>query len=777
MKNLNEYLPDLKSKITSNKIIDDLDIFRDKHGIPHVYAKNDYDAFFGQGFATAQDRLWHMEYDRKRAYGKLSEIIGTDGLGNDKFMGALNILDNVQSDFNLLDDNSKNMYQAYSDGVNEYLNQNDALPIEFELINTVMEKWDPWDCLAVFKARHIMMGVFEGKIWRNSLIQKFDLSKLRNLFTGYEEGSLVIVPPEDLYAGKDVDPNEHFEKALDHIDYISEIDIGSNSWVVGGELSSTGKPLMAGDPHRGLDTPSVYYQNHIRSENFDVIGLSFPGCPGFPHFGHNEKVSWCVTHAGSDYQDLFIEKIRTKSGSLEYYNNQNWEKTEERSYQINVLNDDPIIVNSYKTDNGYIIGFNDDKSYAISFRYSSTEIPNTGFNVIRNMMDAKNSQEMEDSMDGWVDPCNNFLFADSEGDYGYINRGKIPLRNLLNAWVPVPGWEKDYKWEGFVPFDRLPRIFNPENGFIVTANNKIVNVDYPFYLSLDSAPEYRAKRITERLKEVIKKSKVSPEDMISIHSEITSIPATIIVKSLSLLPIDSRKNTELLSEFLEWDCKMERSSIFPTIYSEMRYLLNKKIISNLLDEESADKMLSAGGRGAPSHLRSLSSRIISHISKNKFDYLPSDYSEWNQLLYELFNSATENLSNKYGVKNQNWKWDKVHMTKPKHLLSSLFPDLGNELNPPSFSIDGDGDTPHNASPSNLNKFDVVATSVARYFFDVSDWDNCKWIVPLGSSGHPGSENYSDQGLLWKDDKVIDMQYSWNKIKEHYTKQMVTRSVI
>jgi penicillin amidase len=777
MKNLNEYLPDLKSKITSNKIIDDLDIFRDKHGIPHVYAKNDYDAFFGQGFATAQDRLWHMEYDRKRAYGKLSEIIGTDGLENDKFMGALNISNNVQSDFNLLDDNSKNMYRAYSDGVNEYLKQNDALPIEFELINTVMEKWDPWDCLAVFKARHIMMGVFEGKIWRNSLIQKFDLSKLRNLFTGYEEGSLVIVPPEDLYVGKDVDPKEHFEKALEHIDYISEIDIGSNSWVVGGELSSTGKPLMAGDPHRGLDTPSVYYQNHIRSENFDVIGLSFPGCPGFPHFGHNEKVSWCVTHAGSDYQDLFIEKIRTKSGSLEYYNNQNWEKAEEKSYQINVLNDDPIIVNSYKTDNGYIIGFNDDESYAISFRYSSTEIPNTGFNVIRNMMDAKNSQEMEDSMDGWVDPCNNFLFADSDGDYGYINRGKIPLRNLLNAWVPVPGWEKDYKWEGFVPFDRLPRIFNPENGFIVTANNKIVNVDYPFHLSLDSAPEYRAKRITERLKEVIKKSKVSPEDMISIHSEITSIPATIIVKSLSLLPIDSRKNTELLSEFLEWDCKMERSSIFPTIYSEMRYLLNKKIISNLLDEESADKMLSAGGRGAPSHLRSLSSRIISHISKNKSDYLPSDYSEWNQLLYELFNSATENLSNKYGAKHQNWKWDKVHMTKPKHLLSSLFPDLGNELNPPSFSIDGDGDTPHNASPSNLNKFDVVATSVARYFFDVSDWDNCKWIVPLGSSGHPGSENYSDQGLLWKDDKVIDMQYSWNKIKEHYTKQMVTRSVI
>ena len=774
MKNLNEYLPDLKSKIISNKINDDLDIYRDEYGIPHIYAKNEYDAFFGQGFATAQDRLWHMEYDRKRAYGKLSEIIGTDGLDNDKFMGALNILDNVQSDFKLLDDNSINMYQAYSDGVNEYLNQNDVLPIEFALINKTMEKWEPWDCLAVFKARHIMMGVFEGKIWRNSLVQKFELSKLRNLFSGYEEGSLVIVPPEDLYKGKDVDPQEHFENALGHIDYISEIDIGSNSWVVGGELSSTGKPLMAGDPHRGLDTPSVYYQNHIRSENFDVIGLSFPGCPGFPHFGHNEKVSWCVTHAGSDYQDLFIEKIRTNSGSLEYYNNKIWEKAEKKSHHIDVLNGDSITVNSYKTDNGYIIGFNNDKSYAISFRYSSTEIPNTGFDVIRNMILSKTSKEIEDSMDGWVDPCNNFLFADTSGDYGYLNRGKIPLRNLLNAWVPVPGWDKDYKWEGFVPFERLPRIFNPENGFIVTANNKIVNVDYPFYLSLDSAPEYRAKRITERLKDIIANSKVTPESMISIHSEITSIPASIIVKSLSEFQIE-RKKPELLDEFLQWDCKMERSSVFPTIYSEMRYLLNKKIISNLLDEDSADKMLSAGGRGAPGHLRSLASRIVSHISKNKSEYLPLEYSEWNQLLYELFIQATKNLTNKYGTKFQNWEWGKVHMTNPKHLLSSLFPDLENKLDPPRFSIDGDGDTPHNASPSNLNKFDVVATSVARYFFDVSDWDNSKWIVPLGSSGHPGSTNYSDQGLLWKDDKVISMQYSWHKIKDQYVKQEFNKS--
>ena len=774
MKNIFEFLPDYNSEVTSNKISDDLKIYRDQYGIPHIDAKNEYDAFFGQGFATAQDRMWHMESDRKKAYGKLSEILGESGLDSDKFMGCLNILSNVKDDFSKLENNAKNMYIAYADGVNEYIDNCNILPIEFELINKSIEKWEPWDCLAVFKSRHIMMGVFEGKLWRGSLLKKFKISDLKNIFKGYEKNALVIVPPEKLYDGDDIDPTEYFDKSLDYINYLSEIDIGSNSWVVGGEFTDTGKPLMAGDPHRGLDTPSVYYQNHIKCDTFDVIGLSFPGCPGFPHFGHNEKVAWCVTHAGSDYQDLFVEKIRNVSEGLEYLSDNIWKRAEKKSYKLEVLNGESKHIDSYETENGYIIGLNEDKTFGISFKYSSTVIPNTGFNVIRNMLDAKNSNEIEDSMDGWVDPCNNFLFSDTNGDYGYLNRGKVPLRNTLNAWIPVPGWDNNYKWKGFVPFEKLPRIFNPENGFIVTANNKIANVDYPFYLSLDSAPEYRAKRITERIKKHLKEGKINSQIMISIHSEITSIPAKVITQLLSGDQFYDSKYSSLFKNFIEWDCKMERNSIFPTIYSELRYILNKKVISYLLDAQSAENMLHSGGRGAPGHLRTLSSRIISEISQNILDYLPTQYSTWNDMLKEIFVESVEKLTEKYGPDNSAWKWDNVHRTNPKHLLSTSYPEFAKDLNPPRFAINGDGDTPHNASASNVEKFDIVATSVARYFFDVSDWDNSKWIVPLGSSGHPGSVNYYDQGLLWKDDKVIDMQFSWNMIKTEYESQKIKK---
>lgn len=774
MKNIENYLPDLNKEHEPDKILDDISIYRDEYGIPHIKAKNSYDAFFGQGFATAQDRMWHMEYDRKRAYGKLSELVGVSGLDNDEFMGSLNIISNVKDDFDQLDKSAKEMYVAYSDGVNAYLNSKDTLPIEFDLTNLTIDSWQPWDCLAVFKVRHIMMGVFEGKIWRSSLLKEFQIDKLVNLFRGYEKNNLVIVPPQKLFDSEELDATEYFAKALEYIDDLSEIDIGSNSWVIGGEHTLSGKPMIAGDPHRGLDTPSVYYQNHISCDEFDVIGLSFPGCPGFPHFGHNKNVAWCVTHAGSDYQDLYIEKIRNIDGIMQYQYEGQWAPLIQDVYNVSILNGKTVEICSYKTRNGYILSFNDDNTKAISFRYSATYEFNTGFNVIRQMIDSQNSDQMENNMNDWVDPCNNFIFADTNGDYGYINRGKVPLRDQLNAWVPVPGWDKKYDWNGYVPFDELPRIRNPRNGFIVTANNKIPDEDYPFYLSLDSAPEYRARRITNRIKSHLKKGKFDSTSMLAIHSEIISIPAQILTKEIKKINFENPSYGELQKYLIDWDGSMDRNYVAPTIYSEFRYRLNKKIISGLLDSDKADKMLNAGGRGAPAHLRTLSARFISYIDRNNTEYLPNGYENWTSLFEKIFMESCDYLIDTYGNDRDLWKWGNVHKTNPVHTLSDLFPELSDQLNPPKFSVSGDGDTPHNAGYSNVSRYNVVATSVARYMFDVADWDNSKWIVPLGSSGHPGSKNYADQGYLWKDDKVIKMQYSWDVISKNYQLQILKK---
>ena len=459
---------------------------------------------------------------------------------------------------------------------------------------------------------------------------------------------------------------------------------------------------------------------------------------------------------------------------MQYQYEGQWAPLIQDVYNVSILNGKTVEICSYKTRNGYILSFNDDNTKAISFRYSATYEFNTGFNVIRQMIDSQNSDQMENNMNDWVDPCNNFIFADTNGDYGYINRGKVPLRDQLNAWVPVPGWDKKYDWNGYVPFDELPRIRNPRNGFIVTANNKIPDEDYPFYLSLDSAPEYRARRITNRIKSHLKKGKFDSTSMLAIHSEIISIPAQILTKEIKKINFENPSYGELQKYLIDWDGSMDRNYVAPTIYSEFRYRLNKKIISGLLDSDKADKMLNAGGRGAPAHLRTLSARFISYIDRNNTEYLPNGYENWTSLFEKIFMESCDYLIDTYGNDRDLWKWGNVHKTNPVHTLSDLFPELSDQLNPPKFSVSGDGDTPHNAGYSNVSRYNVVSTSVARYMFDVADWDNSKWIVPLGSSGHPGSKNYADQGYLWKDDKVIKMQYSWDVITKNYQLQILKK---
>ena len=263
--------------------------------------------------------------------------------------------------------------------------------------------------------------------------------------------------------------------------------------------------------------------------------------------------------------------------------------------------------------------------------------------------------------------------------------------------------------------------------------------------------------------------------MLAIHSEIISIPAKIITKEIKKINFKDSNYIELQQYLIDWDGSMDRNFVAPTIYSEFRYRLNKKIITGLLDSDKANKMLNAGGRGAPGHLRTLSARFISFIDRNNTEYLPEGYDNWLLLFEEIFVESCDYLINKYGNDRKYFKWGNVHKTNPVHILSDLFPELSDQLNPPKFSISGDGDTPHNAGYSNVSRYNVVATSVARYMFDVADWDNSKWIVPLGSSGHPGSENYADQGYLWKDDKVITMQYSWDIITKNYKLQKLKKA--
>ena len=756
---LKEALPNTSSPVDLAGLDAPVEIHRDSCGIPHLRAESVHDAFFAQGFATAQDRLWHMDCDRHRAYGRWAEVAGQAGLEQDLMMRRFWLGATAMADYQVLNQETQVMLDSYAAGVNAFISSTKRLPVEYRLIGTKPEPWEPWDSLAVFKVRHILMGVFESKLWRARLVNHLGPEKAAALLPGYQEGHLLIAPPGASYAGPVVGGLEELRKGLESVNWMSTSDAGSNNWVIAGSRTASGKPLLAGDPHRALDTPNVYYQNHVSCPQFDVVGLSFPGVPGFPHFGHNEHVAWCVTHAGADYQDLYVERFQEGDPTRYQFRGQ-WLEAQVHHETIKVRGGEPMHVDVTVTHHGPVIAGDPVKGYGIAFRYTATAEPNTCAEALPAMLRARSADDLEESMRPWVDPCNNFLFADVQGNIGYLTRGQLPVRSRANAWLPVPGWTGEHEWNGVVPFEQMPRVRNPEGGYIVTANNRIVGDEYPHYIALDYAPEFRARRVTDRLLTI---NQARVDDMAAIHVESTSIPGRAFSRLLAgVEPLDE-KSAEAKDRLTRWDGVIQRDGAEPTIYNAFRDRLVSLVLEPMLGP-LAEEALKGTGRGGPAHVAHLKSRIHTMIQENDGSLLPGG-ADWNSLMRRALSEAVANLQRNLGEDMDGWQWGRLHHTKPQHTLSPSFPHLAAMLDPPSVPMGGDGDTPQAGGYSMARPFIMTGMSVARYVFDLGDWDNSRWVTPLGASGHPGSPHYADQVPVWEEVKLIPMLYDWKRIAQ------------
>ena len=756
---LTSALPDTSSPRALPGMHSAAEIIRDSFGIPHVKAASSWDAFFAQGFVTAQDRLWHMDLDKHRAYGRWAEFAGPPGLEQDLMMRRFRLGESAQADYNAIDQSSRSMLDAYSLGVNAFIATTAALPVEYALVGAAPEPWQPWDSLAVLKLRHIFMGTFESKIWRAKLVNHLGPEKAAALLPGYQKGQLLILPPGAEYLGDQSNVLEELSKGADAAYWLEEHDAGSNNWVVSGSRTASGKPLLAGDPHRALDTPNVYYQNHISCPDFDGIGLSFPGVPGFPHFGHNSYVAWCVTHTGADYQDLFVERFKEDSPT-KYEFKGRWLDAEVHKETILVRSADPVEINVTVTHHGPVIAGDPSQGNAISFSYSATAGPNNAADALLGMLSSKSTDELQEAVRPWVDPCNNFLFADVHGNIGYRTRGRLPVRSRANAWLPVPGWTGEHEWTGTVPFEEMPHLTNPEQGYIVTANNKVIDNSYPHYIALDFAPGFRASRIHDRLHLI---DKATVDDMASVHTEKTSIPGQAFAKLLIDVTTQDELSSQARDVLIGWDGVVHRDSAAPTIYNAFRDNLVKLVLQPYLGSLARDAFDTLG-RGGPAHIGRLKSRFHTMIEEDDRTLLPPD-ADWQSLMSTALAKAVKQLEEKLGPDVEGWRWSKLHRTRPRHPLSALFPEAARVLDPPSFTMDGDADTPLAASYAMAEPFTVMGMSVARYVFDLSDWDNSAWIVPLGSSGHPGSPHYADQAAIWANVDLIPMLYDWTRLEQ------------
>lgn len=756
---LKSALPDTSSPLKLRGLRGQVEIFRDRYGIPHVRAQSAWDAFFGQGFATAQDRLWHMDYDRHRAYGRWAEFGGPSAVDGDRLMRRFRLRASAEADFQVISDETRAMLEAYTAGVNAFIQSTRSLPIEYTLLGAVPEPWQPVDCLAVYKVRHVLMGTFEEKMWRGLLVAHLGPKKAAELLQGYPEGALLIVPPGAEYIGPAASALEELRRYAESVNWLRETESGSNSWALTGKRTRTGKPLVCGDSHRALDTPNVYYQSHVACPDFDAIGFSFPGVPGFPHFGHNEHVAWCVTHACADYQDLYVERFKDGDPSLYLFKDE-WRKAEVYHETIQVRGSQPVEIDVTVTQHGPVIAGDPARGHAIAFRYTATAMANNWADALLKQLHVRSVDDLDEAMRIWVDPCNNYIFGDVQGNVCYLTRGKVPIRSKANQWLPVPGWTGEHEWEGFVPFEAMPRARNPEAGYIVTANNRIVEKDEPYYIGMDYVSDFRARRIYERLRSM---TGATADDMPAVHAERLSIPARAyahLLRDIEPMDVFSTRARDLLTA---WDGRMDRDRIEPTIYSAFRDCLTRIVLQPLFGPLTK-AALEGSDRGGPRHVQRLKARMPSMAQSGDRSLLPAG-ADWKSLMAKALSEGVSYLRSRLGDDISKWTWGSVHKTRPQHPLSPSFPVLAPLLDPPSFSTHGDGDTPLQGVYSGVEPYIVAGLSVNRYIFDLADLKNSRWSVPLGSSGHPGSPHYADQAHLWADVRLIPMLYDWETIQK------------
>ena len=751
-------IPGLSGKLQLKGLKAGVEVYRDNLGIPHVRAQSEHDAFFAQGFVTAQDRLWHMEYDRLRGSGRWAEAVGDSALEQDKLMRRFRLDASAKNDYAAMDEHTRMVFDAYAAGVNAFIDGPDPLPAEYGIVGIEPEPWQPWQSLVVYKVRHILMGVFESKVWRARMVRAMGPEKAGKLFPGYEPGQLLILPPGATAPGPlDVGLKELAEGAA-ALNYLSEMDGGSNSWALGGDSTSTGKPLVAGDSHRGLDTPNAYYQNRVSCPEFDVTGLSFPGVPAFPHFGHNPWVCWCVTHTAADYQDLYIEQLRDGE-TPQYLHKGEWHDAEvyDETVRSNTGREESLRV--VVTNHGPVISGGPADGSGMALKYTATESASEWPAILWKMLRARSAEELVESQRGWVDPCNNFVFADVDGNYGYFCRGRIPIRPRVNGWLPVPGWTGDHEWQGDIPFEELPRSINPPEGYIATANNRPMGDDYPHYIAIDFTPEFRVKGVTRSLKSLTNPAAL---DMAKVHAYRISQPALAYLAVLPGVEPANALSAIARDRLLAWDGSMDAHLVQPTIYSAMRDALLKEIFERNLTPELAYDAWHPADRGLGSFGNRLKARVVEML-RNDDRSLLADGDTWPAAISRALARGVGTLFGQLGDDPDAWAWDRIHRAVPRHNLSAAYPDLNGRLDPPSIPHSGDGDTPMQGGYSPATLATVTSLSVARYSYDTANWDNSLWVVPLGSSGHPGSPHYYDQSEAWRRVEMHPMRWDWDAI--------------
>jgi penicillin amidase len=790
--------PQTSGTIQIEGLTGEVEVIRDSMGIPHIYADNVEDLFLAQGYVHAQDRFFQMDFWRKISYGELSSMFGDTQVDADTFIRAMGWGRLAEAQYELESDENRAVLDAYAAGVNAYLATQSPADLSFEysvleLINRdyTPEPWTGAQSLAWGKVMAWDLGGnMDLEIQRMLALSAVNPERVEQIFPPYPgDRNPYIVDNEDAArTGTPVDLNlslnstvalSSAKSAIDALNDITgggaETGIGSNSWAVSGELTPTGSPFLMNDPHLSSQMPSIWYQVglHCRTVSdacpYDVAGFSFAGVPGVV-IGHNANIAWGFTNVGPDVQDLYIEKINPQNPN-QYEVNGEWVDMDVRTETIEVAGGDPVEVTVRSTRHGPIIsgiyepldefdttelGLPDD--YAVALRWTGLDVVPSVVGPILGFNRARNFDEFREAGFLFAAPSQNLLYADTAGNIGYQMPGNIPIRSKGDGTLPVPGWTDDYEWSGFIPYDELPAVLNPESGYIVTANNAVIDEAYPYLITQDWDYGYRARRIVDL---VTSNAGVDLTDQATIQFDSYDLNAdrTIPYVELALMGATDRRlapiELDAISELSNWDRQNFAGSTGAAVWNATW----RNLLVRTFQDELPEVLWPVGN--------SRWFEVVGNLLDEPLDPWWDDVTTQglesrDDILAAAFFDAVTELDRTLGSDVSSWTWGALHeMTFINQALGStgigLIDDRFNR-----------GPYPASGSKGIVNAVGWTATEgyqvdwlpSMRMLVDLGDLSRSRAIHTTGQSGHVDNEHYDDMIPLWLEGKTAP--FLWDR---------------
>jgi len=741
-------LPKQKGTIVLDGLEGPVRVRRDRWGVPHVEAESAADLWFAEGFCHGQDRLWQLDFYRRVVSGRVAEMAGEEGLPIDRLMRTLGIRRTAEREAATLDPELLALLNRFCEGVNAAAADAKAMPFEMQLLRLAWKPWRPVDILSLGKLLAFGLSTnWESELLRADMVRALGPELAARLDPTYPADNPVVT--QEAWSGDGLSIVEQIDAVRRSIGLAAEAS-GSNNWAVSGSLSASGNPLIAGDPHLPPSMPGIWYQVGLTLGGRFVRGASLPGMPGV-YMGQNNDVCWTFTNVMADVQDLFVERVEGDR----YLFEDEWRPLEVVREEIPVKGRDaPEVLDVRITHHGPLVNdaLGADAGEPLALRWQTLDQP-TAFGGMFELHEITSGPELVAKLADHVSPASNLIWADRHGSIGYKLIGRLPLRKGGCPDLPKPGWTGEFEWEGTIPYDEMPEKVDPESGFLVTANNRIVGDEYPHHITSEWLDGFRAERIEQLLRA---SSEHDIEGFEAMQSDNLSLPGIEAARRLGRMTPRGQRELSAIERLRSWDGRLDPDSIAGTIYQAFLLRLAREVARAAIgDRDLCERWLDRADNGFTPHVTSpwrWHSHLMGLWEEGDEELIGRP---WEDLVLEALSGALDDLGDRFGPDPEGWRWGHVHEMEFPHPLGEANPLLRKLLNR-SLKAGGAQETISQIAYDPNDPYKAVWAPSWRMVAEPTAPERSRWQMFTGQSGHPASPHYDDLQADWLEGRTQPM---------------------